>query len=337
MIPGIDPKVDIVFKKVYGSDSSTNLTISLINAVLESFVMHPVVAVELLNPYSEKMRIDDKLSILDIKARDQAGWLFNVEMQMLTVAMLAPRLLYYWAKVYGQQLATGDEYSRLRPTISICFVNGVLFPDRPRYHTCFRLLDATGEICLTEDLVIHVIEIPKFNKTLGELETALDFWLYFLKNGDGLDADNLPAELDRVEIRQAMEILTMLTQNDLERELYEGRLKVKRDQQTQETLLRMATERSALLEVQLGDWQQRYEQAARERETANREREAANREREAARREARRAWAERISLCQRLLRRPVSPPDGLLDCSVEELREQAERLERELTEGSGPG
>jgi uncharacterized protein YdiU (UPF0061 family) len=153
------------------------------------------------------------------------------------------------------------------------------------------LLDAMGEICLMEDLVIHVIEIPKFNKTLGELETAPDSWLYFLKNGDGLDANDLPAELDRVEIRQAMEILTMLTQNDLERELYEGRLKAKRDQQTQETLLRMATERSALLEVQLGDWQQRYEQAARERE-------AANREREAARREAKRAWAEQISLCR---------------------------------------
>ena len=37
-----------------------------------------------LNPYSEKMALDDKLSILDIKARDNQGRLFNVEMQMVT-------------------------------------------------------------------------------------------------------------------------------------------------------------------------------------------------------------------------------------------------------------
>ena len=73
------------------------------------------------------------------------------------------------------------------------------------------------------------------------------------------------------------------------------------------------------LETQLDDWQQRYD--------------VANREREAARREVRRELADRISLCQRLLRRPVSPADELLGRSVQELREEAERLERELTAG----
>ena len=82
------------------------------------------------------------------------------------------------------------------------------------------------------DLVIHVIEIPKFNKTLAELETALDFWLYFLKNGEELDADALPAELDRQSgVRKAMGVLKMFAQNEMERELYEGRLKAKRDLQ----------------------------------------------------------------------------------------------------------
>jgi predicted transposase/invertase (TIGR01784 family) len=336
MIPGIDPKIDIVFKKVYGSDSWTDLTVSLINAVLGEFAVHRVVEVELLNPYSERMALDDKLSILDIKARDLAGWLFNVEMQMLAVAVLAPRLLYYWAKVYSQQLSAGDDYTGLRPTISICFVNGVLFPERAEYHTCFRLLDQTGEVCLTEDLVMHVIEIPKFNKNLAELETPLDFWLYFLKNGEQLDADALPAEFDREPgVRKAMGILKMFTQNDMERELYEGRLKAKRDMQTLETQRRMLeAERRTLeaerrtMEVQRDHWQQQYA-------VANREREAANREREQAHREVKRQLADRISLCQRVLRRPVSPADELLDRSAEELREQAERLERELTEGFG--
>ena len=35
MIPGIDPKIDIAFKKVFGSEPWRELTAALINAVLE--------------------------------------------------------------------------------------------------------------------------------------------------------------------------------------------------------------------------------------------------------------------------------------------------------------
>jgi hypothetical protein len=250
-------------------------------------------------------------------------------------------------------LAEGDDYTVLRPTISICFLNAVLFPERPEYHTQFRLLDPTGKVCLTADLVIHVIEIPKFNRTLAELRTPLDFWLYFLKNGRGLDADALPGELDRrSEVRKAMGVLKMLAQNDMERELYEGRLKAKRDLQTLETQRRtLETERQTLetqgrtlemqrraMEAERDHWQERYEAATREREQATREREQATREREQAtrreeqaRREVHRELAERVRLCQRLLRRPVSEADELLGESVEALRELAESLERDLT------
>jgi predicted transposase/invertase (TIGR01784 family) len=268
------------------------------------------------------MTLDDKLSILDIKGRDQQGSLYNLEMQMLLTAALAQRLLFYWSKVYSQQLSEGDDYTRLRPTISICFVNGEMFPDWPESHTEFRLLDPSGRLSLTGDMSIHVIELPKFRKTLAELQTPLDFWLYFLKNGAGLDADALPKALDRPELRKAMGVLKMLAQNDLERELYEGRLKAKRDMQTLETM-RDQWQRQAI------EAQQRYSEAAGRLETLVREREAAHRE-------VKRELVERISLCQRLLGRPLANRDELLERSADELRDQAVRLERELTEGVGP-
>jgi len=290
----------------------------------------------LLNPYSEKMALDDKVSILDIKARDDQGRLYNLEMQMLATASLVPRLLYYWSKIYSQQLGEGDDYTRLRPTISICFVNGVLFAEWPEHHTRFRLLDATGQLCLTGDLVVHVIELPKFTKNLAELRMPLDFWLYFFKNGSELDADALPAALNRPEQRKAMGVLKMLAQSDMERELYEGRLKAKRDMQTLETM-RDQWQRQAFESQQLYEAANREREAAnREREAANREREAANREREAANRELKRELAERIKLCERLVRRPVSSTDELLESPVEELRERAERIEQEVTQGMNP-
>ena len=147
MIPGIDPRIDIAFKKVFGSEPFRDLTAALINAVLQPPPEHRVVEVEIVNPYSERMSLDDKLSILDVKARDQSEWLYDLEMQMLATAALARRVLYYWAKNYGQQLTAGEDYTRLRRTVSICFVNGVVFPDWPQYHTRFRLLNPSGELC----------------------------------------------------------------------------------------------------------------------------------------------------------------------------------------------
>ena len=236
MIPGIDPKIDIAFKKVFGSEPWRDLTASLINAVLEPPPHQRLVDVELLNPYSEKMTLDDKLSILDIKARDDQGRLYNLEMQMLATAALVQRLLYF-------------------------------------------------------------------------------------KNGAGLDADALREAMNRPEQRKAMGVLKMLAQSDVERELYEGRLKAKRDPQTLETMRRTLEAQAHTLETQRDQWQQRYE--------------TANREREEARSEVKRALADRICLCQRLLKRPVFPVDELLSRSVEDLRVQAEGLERDVTAGSG--
>ena len=82
MIPGIDPRVDVAFKKIFGTPAWSSLTMSLIDAVLQPAPGHHVVHLDLLNPYSEKDSLDDKLTILDIKARDERGRLFNVEMQM---------------------------------------------------------------------------------------------------------------------------------------------------------------------------------------------------------------------------------------------------------------
>ncbi len=56
-----------------------DLLIHLLNAVLQA--EHPIVEVTILNPYNEKEFEDDKLSIVDIKAKDSTGALFIIEVQ----------------------------------------------------------------------------------------------------------------------------------------------------------------------------------------------------------------------------------------------------------------
>ncbi len=60
MIPGIDPKVNIAFKKVFGSQEWRHLTMALIDAVLQPAPWRHLLDLELLNPYTERMALDDR-------------------------------------------------------------------------------------------------------------------------------------------------------------------------------------------------------------------------------------------------------------------------------------
>ncbi|MHB8974840.1 MAG: Rpn family recombination-promoting nuclease/putative transposase [Pirellulaceae bacterium] len=334
MLPGIDPKVDVAFKRIFGSEPWRHLTVSLINAVLSPVRWGPMVDLELLNPFTQQIALDDKLSILDIKARDDQGRVFNVEMQMVARAALPQRFLYYWSRMYAEQLVQGDTYKRLCPTISICFVNGRLFPDRLSHHRRFRLLDADSSLCLTDQLEIHVLELPNFQCELADLREPLDFWLYFLKNGEELDADALPEPLNREEVRRAMEVLKMVSQDALEREIYEGRMKAKRDALSQELEFREALEKLAEAQQRAAVAEQRCAESEQQRIESEQRLAAAAGERDAFRQTAKSLLIRQIQLYERLLGHDVTDSADLQQQDDETLRATADRCERELTRPS---
>ena len=179
MIIGIDPTVDYAFKHLFGRETTRPILMSVLNEVRNSPPGRRIDDLELLNPFNPKEAFDDKLSILDIKARDQLGRQFNVEMQMLAYRYYEKRIFYYAAKLHQQQLHEGEDYLQLKPTISISFLNHVMFPEVPDYHLRFRLLEESRHFPLTEDIEFHILELPKFKKSADELTSGLDIWLYF--------------------------------------------------------------------------------------------------------------------------------------------------------------
>lgn len=346
MITGIDPRVDIAFKKLFGTPAWSQLTISLIDAVLCPAPGGHIVQLDLLNPYSEQDSLSDKLSVLDIKARDERGRCFNVEMQMHLGQALVPRLLFYWARLYGSQLVEGDEYGVLRPTISICFVNQVMFRQRATFHSAFRLLELGSQVCLTEHQELHLLEIPKFHREIEDLREPLDFWLYFLKNGKDLDADAVPGPLDRPEIRKAMEVLKVFSQSELERDRYENRIKGQHDlmalKRERDEAVRERDDSKRELEVgkrELEDSLRRLEEAEQARKDAARKLEEAILQQDLTRQELIRAGKQslisRIQLCQKLLRQSQATCDQLMGESLDSLQALAEQLERQLTASLG--
>ncbi|MGZ8217735.1 Rpn family recombination-promoting nuclease/putative transposase [Methylomagnum sp.] len=112
----IDPKIDCVFKALLGAEENRNLLIHFLNAVLAAELEAPISDVDILNPYNDKEFLDDKLSIVDVKARDNAGRLYQVEIQLLNYRHLPARIAYTWADLYSGQLKSGQDYDRLKPT-----------------------------------------------------------------------------------------------------------------------------------------------------------------------------------------------------------------------------
>src|SRR6185503_14964186 len=187
MILGIDPKVDYAFKHFLGREETRPVLIDVIERALYPDPGGQLLDVELLNPFNPKEALDDKLSILDIKARDQAGRQFNIEMQMLAFPNYEKRILHYACKLHQQQLHEGQDYLELKPTISISFLNHIRYAQAADYQLRFRLLDETHHLLLADDLEFHLVELPKFSKSAHELTSRLDCWLYFLRRAEKMD------------------------------------------------------------------------------------------------------------------------------------------------------
>jgi predicted transposase/invertase (TIGR01784 family) len=229
---GIDPTVDYAFKHLFGRETTRPILIDLLNSVLAPAPGHAITEIDLLNPFNPKEALDDKLSILDINARDQEGRHFNIEMQMLAYRYYEKRIHYNACKLHQQQLHEGQDYLELKPTISISFLNHVLFPDDNEYHSSFGLLERTQHFALTEDMEFHILELPKFKKEPTEVTSGLDRWLYFLRHAEMMEVETLPAALQQPLVQRALEELKMLTQTDQERERYEARRKFQLDYNT---------------------------------------------------------------------------------------------------------
>src|SRR5258707_11084 len=161
MILGIDPKVDYAFKRFLGRDETRPILIDVLDRVLKPPVGHCIADVELLNPFNPKETPDDKLSILDIKARDQSGRQFNIEMQMFAPGSYPERVVYYAAKLHQQQLHQGEDYSELKSTISIHFLSNIRHSEVADHHLRFGILEEKHHFRLTDALEFHILELPK--------------------------------------------------------------------------------------------------------------------------------------------------------------------------------
>lgn len=222
----LSPKIDFVFKKIFGSEENKSVLISFLNATLKSKC--EIVSVDLKNTDIEKEYLKDKFSRLDIKATTSNNEIINIEIQMNDQYNMTKRTLYYWSKLYEEQMEQSDNYRKLNRTICINILNYNYLKNN-KFHNIYRLKEIETNEELTDICEIHFIEIPKLRHLdLKDKADMLEVWIEFLRDPESEVIRN--AEQTNNEVKKAKDKLYKLSQNKEDRELYYLREKSIKDE-----------------------------------------------------------------------------------------------------------
>ena len=225
----IDPKIDCVFKALLGAEHNRGLLIHFLNALLGNDLSAPITEVTILNPYNEREFRSDKLSIVDVKARDQAQRPYQIEIQLLNRPDLPERILYGWANLYRGQLKKGDGYDLLKPAYSLWLLGEALRTDIKEAIHRFRLQDEKQRTLIGHG-GIWVVELSKC--TIDVVKTEQDRWLKFFVEGERLDDARLPAWMHTEEMQQAMSTLQAFSEQERAYHRYQARQDYLRQQKS---------------------------------------------------------------------------------------------------------
>jgi predicted transposase/invertase (TIGR01784 family) len=178
----LDPKNDIAFKKIFGTEKNKDILLHFLNDILGFSEDNHIIDIEFLSPILAPKIAVKKQSIVDVLCKDKKGIKYIIEMQVTKSRGFEKRAQYYASQVYGNQANIGDEYHGLKEIIFIAIADCIIFPNKSHYKSDHVILDkATYEHDL-KDFYFTFIELPKFTKSKEELSSIEEKWCYFFKH-----------------------------------------------------------------------------------------------------------------------------------------------------------
>lgn len=180
----LSPTTDFAFKKIFGSPESEDILLSFLNAILGYQSPYRLAKVKIQDPYLAPKIMGMKDSFVDVRAIDEQGKHYIIEMQVLPVVSFEQRVLYNACKKYAGQIKKGDDYRLLNDVIALTVTDFIMF-EHPDMVSKFKLRDESGRD-YSDDLELIFVELPKFTKQETDLTDARDKWCYFLRYAQNL-------------------------------------------------------------------------------------------------------------------------------------------------------
>lgn len=218
----IPAKVDFCAKELFENEVVRKYFISDVLQIPPQTIQ----SVKIRNPFLRKRRRRWKQGILDVLVELNDDTKINIEIQIKASKHWDKRELFYVAKVYVMDLLAGEDYSKLKRSVSISILDFNL-TEQEEYHNVYLFRDEKGNI-FSDMMEIHTIELRKTLKG----ESPVDDWIR-LFNAQSEE------ELDMIQsvnpgIQEAIRELKRMSLSDALRERYEAHMKRVRDRKAQD-------------------------------------------------------------------------------------------------------
>ena len=179
-IKNINVLNDYFMRYMFAKEGHERILLNLINAVRTDYNQEPFEEVKVLNTFNLKETINDKQSIVDVRAVTKSGETVLVEIQRIGNQSFVYRSLYYWAKCYVSNLRNNEKYNDLKQVIVINILDFNLLKDIDKEHSCYVIKELETNHILTNHFEMHFLELQKYLSSNSNLKEELDAWFYFL-------------------------------------------------------------------------------------------------------------------------------------------------------------
>jgi predicted transposase/invertase (TIGR01784 family) len=215
----LDPKADIVFKKIFGEHPK--LLISFLNALLPIPDECPIVELTYLSSEQIPAIPDFKSTIADVKCKDANGRVFIVEMQMNWTDTFKKRLLFGTSQALVKQLEKGEDYKFMQPVYGLGLIAEIYDKNSSDWYHHYQLVKS-GESDIIEHLQLIFIELPKFPVHSSDEKKLRLLWLRFLREIDEKTKKVSQELLDIPEIAEAIGLAEEAAYTEGELDVYES-------------------------------------------------------------------------------------------------------------------
>ena len=185
----INPFTDYGFKKLFGEELNKDILLDFLNELLRE---EQGLIKNLTYLKTEQLGASeiDRKAIFDIYCENEKGEKFIVELQKTKQNFFKDRTVYYSTFPIREQAKRADWDFELKAIYTIAILDFVFDADKSepnKFRYDVKLTDIETKSVFYNKLTFIYLEMPKFNKTVDELVTRFDKWLYIIKNLNKLD------------------------------------------------------------------------------------------------------------------------------------------------------
>ncbi|WP_419247365.1 Rpn family recombination-promoting nuclease/putative transposase [Wolbachia endosymbiont of Rhagoletis indifferens] len=242
----LDPRNDLCFKKIFGTEKNKNILIHFLNDILGFTEINAIQEVEFLSTIMDPEVASDKQSIVDVLCKDSHGNRYIAEMQLARDKGFEKRAQLYAAKAYSRQLDKSGNYIDLKKVFFIAISNCNLLPEEVGYISTHNIRDIKTNGHYLKDFQFIFIELPKFSKSkVEQLESIVERWCFFFKYAEETTEEDLKEIAEKAPIiKLAYDELDKFRWNEKDLVAYEERIMdLRKEEAILEYRLDLATEK----------------------------------------------------------------------------------------------